>query len=145
MLKSSAPVQEQEEDPLAYYENHTSQIEVGPGSVMGRGHQWGRGLSGGGAEARVRPGTASVQIVRQDRSMEQIVFPVPGICQFLTEETKHRLFTTTEQDEQGSKVSDFFDQSSFLHNEMEWQRKLRSEDPRAGGAGGHDEPAGAAR
>lgn len=30
MLKSSAPVQEQEEDPLAYYENHTSQIEVGP-------------------------------------------------------------------------------------------------------------------
>lgn len=73
-----------------------------------------------------------VQIVRQDRSMEQIVFPVPGICQFLTEETKHRLFTTTEQDEQGSKVSDFFDQSSFLHNEMEWQRKLRSEDPAAG-------------
>lgn len=60
--------------------------------------------------------------------MEQIVFPVPGICQFLTEETKHRLFTTTEQDEQGSKVSDFFDQSSFLHNEMEWQRRLRSED-----------------
>ncbi|XP_008065020.1 inositol 1,4,5-trisphosphate receptor type 3 [Carlito syrichta] len=92
MLKSSAPAQEEEEDPLAYYENHTSQIEI----------------------------------VRQDRSMEQIVFPVPAICQFLTEETKHRLFTTTEQDEQGSKVSDFFDQSSFLHNEMEWQRKLRS-------------------
>lgn len=92
MLKSSKPAQEEEEDPLAYYENHTSQIEI----------------------------------VRQDRSMEQIVFPVPGICQFLTEETKHRLFTTTEQDEQGSKVSDFFDQSSFLHNEMEWQRKLRS-------------------
>lgn len=63
--------------------------------------------------------------------MEQIVFPVPAICQFLTEETKHRLFTTTEQDEQGSKVSDFFDQSSFLHNEMEWQRRLRSEDQRA--------------
>ncbi|CAO2608862.1 Inositol 1,4,5-trisphosphate receptor type 3 [Lemmus lemmus] len=92
MLKSSVPAQEEEEDPLAYYENHTSQIEI----------------------------------VRQDRSMEQIVFPVPAICQFLTEETKHRLFTTTEQDEQGSKVSDFFDQSSFLHNEMEWQRRLRS-------------------
>ncbi|XP_028925641.1 inositol 1,4,5-trisphosphate receptor type 3 [Ornithorhynchus anatinus] len=92
MLKSTAPAQEEEDDPLAYYENHTSQIEI----------------------------------VRQDRSMEQIVFPVPGICEFLTEETKHRLFTTTEQDEQGSKVSDFFDQSSFLHNEMEWQRKLRS-------------------
>lgn len=58
--------------------------------------------------------------------MEQIIFPVPGICEFLTKETKYRLFTTTEQDEQGSKVSDFFDQSSFLHNEMEWQKKLRS-------------------
>uniref|UniRef100_A0A8C8S4G5 Inositol 1,4,5-trisphosphate receptor n=1 Tax=Pelusios castaneus TaxID=367368 RepID=A0A8C8S4G5_9SAUR len=68
----------------------------------------------------------SIQIVRLDRSMEQIIFPVPSICEFLTRETKYRLFTTTEQDEQGSKVSDFFDQSSFLHNEMEWQKKLRS-------------------
>nr|DBA33817.1 TPA: hypothetical protein GDO54_001448 [Pyxicephalus adspersus] len=70
--------------------------------------------------------TAQIEIVRSDRSMEQIVFPVSDICKFLTEETKHRVFTTTEQDEQGSKVSDFFDQSSFLHNEMEWQKKLRS-------------------
>lgn len=29
-------------------------------------------------------------------------------------------------------MSSFFDQSSFLHNEMEWQRKLRSEDRGAG-------------
>ncbi|XP_056413537.1 inositol 1,4,5-trisphosphate receptor type 3 isoform X2 [Hyla sarda] len=70
--------------------------------------------------------TSQIEIVRSDRSMEQIVFPVPNICKFLTEETKHRVFMTTEQDEQGSKVSDFFDQSSFLHNEMEWQKKLRS-------------------
>lgn len=74
----------------------------------------------------LRSGFWYSQIVRLDRSMEQIVFPVPNICKFLTEETKHRVFTTTEQDEQGSKVSDFFDQSSFLHNEMEWQKKLRS-------------------
>uniref|UniRef100_A0A8C4UVK8 Inositol 1,4,5-trisphosphate receptor n=1 Tax=Falco tinnunculus TaxID=100819 RepID=A0A8C4UVK8_FALTI len=72
------------------------------------------------------PAPCFLQIVRLDRSMEQIIFPVPGICEFLTKETKYRLFTTTEQDEQGSKVSDFFDQSSFLHNEMEWQKKLRS-------------------
>ncbi|XP_074833871.1 inositol 1,4,5-trisphosphate-gated calcium channel ITPR3 isoform X2 [Carettochelys insculpta] len=70
--------------------------------------------------------TSQIEIVRLDRTMEQIVFPVPSICEFLTRETKYRLFTTTEQDEQGSKVSDFFDQSSFLHNEMEWQKKLRS-------------------
>ncbi|MBN3295152.1 ITPR3 protein, partial [Amia calva] len=70
--------------------------------------------------------TAQIEIVREDRSMEQIVFPVHSICEFLTEESKHRVFTTTEQDEQGSKVSDFFEQSTFLHNEMEWQKKLRS-------------------
>ncbi|XP_065260183.1 inositol 1,4,5-trisphosphate receptor type 3 [Emys orbicularis] len=70
--------------------------------------------------------TSQIEIVRLDRSMEQIIFPVPNICEFVTGETKYRLFTTTEQDEQGSKVSDFFDQSSFLHNEMEWQKKLRS-------------------
>lgn len=67
-----------------------------------------------------------MQIVREDRSMEQIVFPVHPICEFLTEESKVRVFTTTEQDEQGSKVTHFFDQTSFLHNEMEWQKKLRS-------------------
>ncbi|XP_069046498.1 inositol 1,4,5-trisphosphate-gated calcium channel ITPR3 isoform X1 [Lepisosteus oculatus] len=70
--------------------------------------------------------TAQIEIVREDRSMEQIVFPVHSICEFLMEESKHRVFTTTEQDEQGSKVSDFFEQTSFLHNEMEWQKKLRS-------------------
>ncbi|XP_064425349.1 inositol 1,4,5-trisphosphate receptor type 3 [Latimeria chalumnae] len=70
--------------------------------------------------------TAQIEIVRQDRTMEQIVFPVPSICEYLTKDSKHRVFTTTEQDEQGSKVSDFFEQSSFLHNEMVWQKKLRN-------------------
>lgn len=59
--------------------------------------------------------------------MEQIVFPVHPICEFLTEESKVRVFNTTEQDEQGSKVTHFFEQTSFLHGEMEWQKKLRSE------------------
>jgi hypothetical protein len=58
--------------------------------------------------------------------MEQIVFPIHPICEFLTEESKFRVFNTTEQDEQGSKVTHFFQQASFLHNEMEWQKKLRS-------------------
>uniref|UniRef100_A0A3Q3WHC1 Inositol 1,4,5-trisphosphate receptor n=1 Tax=Mola mola TaxID=94237 RepID=A0A3Q3WHC1_MOLML len=70
--------------------------------------------------------TAQIEIVREDRSMEQIVFPVHPICEFLTEESKVRVFNTTEQDEQGSKVTHFFEQTSFLHGEMEWQKKLRS-------------------
>uniref|UniRef100_A0A8C7CS78 Inositol 1,4,5-trisphosphate receptor n=1 Tax=Oncorhynchus kisutch TaxID=8019 RepID=A0A8C7CS78_ONCKI len=92
MLKSTVPVESEEQDPLEFYEQHTSQIEI----------------------------------VREDRSMEQIVFPIHPICEFLTEESKFRVFNTTEQDEQGSKVTHFFQQASFLHNEMEWQKKLRS-------------------
>ncbi|XP_076859966.1 inositol 1,4,5-trisphosphate-gated calcium channel ITPR3 [Brachyhypopomus gauderio] len=92
MLKSTAPAEIPEEDPLEFYEKQTAQIEI----------------------------------VREDRSMEQIVFPVHPICEFLTEESKLRVFNTTEQDEQGSKVTHFFEQASFLHNEMEWQKKLRS-------------------
>ncbi|XP_015250029.1 PREDICTED: inositol 1,4,5-trisphosphate receptor type 3 [Cyprinodon variegatus] len=92
MLKSTAPAEVVEQDPLEYYDQLTAQIEI----------------------------------VREDRSMEQIVFPVHPICEFLTEESKVRVFNTTEQDEQGSKVTHFFEQTSFLHGEMEWQKKLRS-------------------
>ena len=65
------------------------------------------------------------QIVRSDRTMEQIVFPVPSICEFLTKESKLRVYYTTERDEQGSKINDFFMRSEDLFNEMNWQKKLR--------------------
>lgn len=68
---------------------------------------------------------ACVQIVRLDRTMEQIVFPVPNICEFLTQESKLRVYYTTERDEQGSKINDFFLRSEDLFNEMNWQKKLR--------------------
>lgn len=59
--------------------------------------------------------------------MEQIVFPVPNICEYLTEESMVRVFHTTERDDQGSKVNDFFQQFDNLYNEMRWQKKIRSE------------------
>lgn len=58
--------------------------------------------------------------------MEQIVFPVPNICEYLTAESMVRVFTTTERDDQGSKVNDFFQQFDNLYNEMRWQKKIRS-------------------
>ncbi|XP_070611174.1 inositol 1,4,5-trisphosphate-gated calcium channel ITPR2 isoform X2 [Erythrolamprus reginae] len=70
--------------------------------------------------------TAQIEIVRHDRTMEQIVFPVPNVCEFLTHESKCRVFNTTERDEQGSKVNDFFQQAEDLYNEMKWQRKIRN-------------------
>uniref|UniRef100_A0A663FJ44 Inositol 1,4,5-trisphosphate receptor n=1 Tax=Aquila chrysaetos chrysaetos TaxID=223781 RepID=A0A663FJ44_AQUCH len=73
--------------------------------------------------------TASRKIVRHDRTMEQIVFPVPNICEFLTRESKSRVFNTTERDEQGSKVNDFFQQTEDLYNEMKWQKKIRNNPP----------------
>ncbi|XP_062921619.1 inositol 1,4,5-trisphosphate receptor type 3 isoform X1 [Mobula hypostoma] len=70
--------------------------------------------------------TAQIEIIRSDRNMEQIVFPMPDICEYLTTESKQRVINTTEQDEQGSKVSDFFEKTHFLYNEMRWQKKLQS-------------------
>ncbi|XP_018621500.1 inositol 1,4,5-trisphosphate receptor type 2 isoform X3 [Scleropages formosus] len=70
--------------------------------------------------------TAQIEIVRHDRTMEQIVFPVPNICEYLTEESKARVFNTTERDDQGSKVNDFFQQFEDLYNEMRWQKKIRN-------------------
>lgn len=61
--------------------------------------------------------------------MEQIVFPVPSICEFLTKESKLRIYYTTERDEQGSKINDFFLRSEDLFNEMNWQKKLRGACP----------------
>ncbi|XP_078517788.1 inositol 1,4,5-trisphosphate-gated calcium channel ITPR1 [Lissotriton helveticus] len=71
--------------------------------------------------------TAQIEIVRMDRTMEQIVFPVPSICEFLTKESKLRIYYTTERDEQGSKINDFFLRSEDLFNEMNWQKKLRAQ------------------
>lgn len=59
--------------------------------------------------------------------MEQIVFPVPTICEYLTHETKQRIFLTTEKDEQNSKITGFFEAVDSMWNEMKWQRKLRQQ------------------
>eukprot|EP00062_Callorhinchus_milii_P022695 gi/632980746/ref/XP_007907206.1/ PREDICTED: inositol 1,4,5-trisphosphate receptor type 2 isoform X2 [Callorhinchus milii] len=70
--------------------------------------------------------TAQIEIVRHDRTMEQIVFPVPNICEYLTTESKWKVLNSTERDEQGSKVNDFFQQTEDLYNEMKWQKKIRN-------------------
>ncbi|NP_001191618.1 inositol trisphosphate receptor [Aplysia californica] len=69
--------------------------------------------------------TAQIEIVRQDRTMERIVFPIPEICEYLTKETKLNVFKCAERDEQGSKVQDFFSRHNDMFNEMKWQKKLR--------------------
>ena len=58
--------------------------------------------------------------------MEQIVFPIPEICEYLTDDTKFKLYTNAERDDQGSKVSDFFNRYEDTFTEMRWQKKLRS-------------------
>lgn len=59
--------------------------------------------------------------------MEQIVFPIPEICEYLTEDTKIRVFNTSERDEQGSKVAAFFNRVDDMFDEMKWQKKLRGQ------------------
>ena len=57
--------------------------------------------------------------------MELIVFPVPVLCDYLTNETKQKVFKSTEKDEQNSKISGFFAQVDTMWDEMKWQKKLR--------------------
>ncbi|XP_065845559.1 inositol 1,4,5-trisphosphate-gated calcium channel ITPR1-like isoform X2 [Oscarella lobularis] len=68
--------------------------------------------------------TAQIEIVRADRTVEQIIFPVPSVCEFLTERSKESVFLTTERDEQGSKIPNFFKITENLYNEMKWQKNL---------------------
>ncbi|KAI4502615.1 hypothetical protein M0802_002527 [Mischocyttarus mexicanus] len=71
--------------------------------------------------------TSQIEIVRNDRTLEQIVFPIPEICELITVDTKIRVLNTTERDDQGSKVSDFFERTEDMFNEMKWQKKLRGQ------------------
>ena len=57
---------------------------------------------------------------------EQIVFPIPEICEYLTEDTQIKMFINAEKDDQGSKVADFFFKADDMFQEMQWQKKLRS-------------------
>jgi inositol 1,4,5-triphosphate receptor type 1 len=70
--------------------------------------------------------TAQIEVVRLDRTLEQIVFPIPEICEYLTEDTKLKLFLNAERDDQGSKVTEFFNNNEENLAEMKWQKKLRS-------------------
>lgn len=45
-----------------------------------------------------------LQIVRSDRKMERVIFPIHTICEYLTPETKQNVLLETERDAQGSKV-----------------------------------------
>lgn len=57
--------------------------------------------------------------------MELIVFPVPVVCDYLTNETKQKVFLTTDKDPQNSKIPGFFEQVDMMWDEMKWQRRLR--------------------
>ncbi|KAL3082805.1 hypothetical protein niasHS_010607 [Heterodera schachtii] len=77
------------------------------------------------ALAYYRTHTGQIEIVRADRKMERVIFPIHNICAYLTSETKESVFINTEKDAQGSKVTDFFERWPSLYEEMKWQRKLQ--------------------
>jgi hypothetical protein len=68
-----------------------------------------------------------IQIAREDRSLERVVFPIPEICEYLTEETKAHLYQTIRPDEEGSKVPAFCDKMEDMYTEMECQKDLKGE------------------
>uniref|UniRef100_A0A1I7WUH0 STAS domain-containing protein n=1 Tax=Heterorhabditis bacteriophora TaxID=37862 RepID=A0A1I7WUH0_HETBA len=44
--------------------------------------------------------TAQIEIVRRDRTLERVVFPIHEICSFITKETKQNVYNNTERDNQ---------------------------------------------
>ncbi|GMT25198.1 hypothetical protein PFISCL1PPCAC_16495, partial [Pristionchus fissidentatus] len=70
--------------------------------------------------------TAQIEIVREDRTLERVVFPINDICSYITKETKSNVYFETERDAQGSKVNDFFDRWTEMYDEMRWQHKLQT-------------------
>ncbi|MCP9265766.1 Inositol 1,4,5-trisphosphate receptor type 1 [Dirofilaria immitis] len=52
------------------------------------------------------------EIVRSDRKMERVIFPIHAICEYLTPESKLNILLETEQDAQGSKEA--VDKAHFI-------------------------------
>lgn len=48
--------------------------------------------------------TARIEIVKSDRTLEEVIFQIPKICQDLGKDVKLKIFHSCEPDEQGSKV-----------------------------------------
>lgn len=65
--------------------------------------------------------------MRKDRTLEKIIFPIPDVCHYLTDESKNRVMADTGCNEQGSKVDDFFKRTNELYEEMECQKDLRGD------------------
>jgi inositol 1,4,5-triphosphate receptor type 1 len=98
------------------------------------------GVSGDAALQYYANHTAQIEIVRHDRTMEQVVFPIPEMCEYLTNDTKVRAFNTTERDDQGSKVAAFFEGVEHTFEEMKWQRNY--EDSHSSFGSAHTCPSG---
>lgn len=114
LLKPSAVSDPKVKEALHHYNTHTAQIEV----RLDIRYCW--------EKIELIITLTFFQIARQDRTLEQIVFPIPEQCAYLTTETKVKVYQTVEKDDQGSKVSEFFSLTDDLYNEMNWQKKLRS-------------------
>lgn len=69
--------------------------------------------------------TDSIEIFRHGQ-LEQVYFPIPAICTYLNDNARKRVFLKTEVDEQGSKVTDFYERVNNLFEEMKWQKQLKS-------------------
>lgn len=71
--------------------------------------------------------TAQVEVVREDGNLENIIFPIPSVCLYLTKTTKTKILNKTERDDQNSKVPDFFSKMGEMYREMLWQQTLRKQ------------------
>ncbi|CAG9800819.1 unnamed protein product [Chironomus riparius] len=67
--------------------------------------------------------TAQIEIVKNDRTLEDVMFPIPKLCKNLSQEAKSKIFLSCERDLQGSKIPDFFSKANELLDELEWDSR----------------------
>ena len=67
--------------------------------------------------------TAQVEILRGGQ-LERFLFPVPPMCQYLTETTKERLKWSLNRDSAGKKIEGLFGHTGVILDEMQHQQKL---------------------
>eukprot|EP00127_Corallochytrium_limacisporum_P001389 Clim_evm11s55 gene=Clim_evmTU11s55 len=68
--------------------------------------------------------TGQIEIVRKG-IIENVIFPIPEVCKFLTQESMEQLVDEAQEDEDGSLVSYYYDQFDRLYREMRWQQRIQ--------------------
>ena len=68
--------------------------------------------------------TGTIEIVRADKSLEDVLFPVPTICKFLSQKSKDSCMWEVDRSTPQKRVEDFIKRSDGLIHEMHHNQRI---------------------